>query len=81
MIEKEVPAKLKEAGERLTFDDPQPPFALRSWGDSLVHYSTGCYLPPSKYRWNWRDAVLLRGMADLYEDQPEKKEAARHVHA
>ena len=76
MIEKEVPAKLKEAVERLTFDDPQPPFALRNWGDSLVHYSTGCYLPPSKYRWNWRDAVLLRGMADLYEDQPEKKEAA-----
>ncbi len=76
MIEKEVPAKLKEAVNLLTFDSSYPPFVLNDWADSLVYYATDCYLPPSKYRWNWRDAVLLRGMADLYENQPEKKEAA-----
>lgn len=75
MIEKEVPKKLKEAVDLLSYEVAQLPFELQNWGDSLCYYASFNYLPATKYRWNWREATLLRGFMNIYESQPEKREA------
>lgn len=75
MIEKEVPQKLNEAIELLSVETSKPPFALHNSYDSLYHYAYSHYLPATKYRWNWREATLLRGFMNVCESQPEKREA------
>lgn len=51
---------------------------LKTWGDSMFLYAIEEYLPPSAYRWNWRDAVILRAVADIFENNNEKREIAFH---
>jgi unsaturated rhamnogalacturonyl hydrolase len=46
----------------------------KNWGDTMLLYATQSYLPPCRYRWNWRDAVILRAVADIARDNREIKD-------
>lgn len=30
-------------------------------------------VPPERYVWNWRDAIVLKAMTDIYDDSPESR--------
>ncbi|MBO4428254.1 MAG: glycoside hydrolase family 88 protein [Bacteroidales bacterium] len=51
-----------------------------SVGDSLYVMALKHRLPPEKYVWNWRDAVLLKSFIDIYRvDESKRDEIADYI--
>lgn len=49
----------------------RPKAVPRGFADSLLRCTVERAVPAGKYVWNWRDAVVLKALTDLYDLRPE----------
>lgn len=49
----------------------RPKAVPQGFADSLLRCTVERVVPAAKYVWNWRDAVVLKALTDLYDLRPE----------
>ena len=49
----------------------RPKAMPQGFADSLLRCTVERAVPAAKYVWNWRDAVVLKALTDLYDLRPE----------